>query len=168
MRKKRCSKILAPVLLALCLVLGAAAPGLAAGSWADPVFVESGYGDHVWAKLTLSWTADGSDGSVPDWPATDTITQRLTGYYLDTVQTDPQSPAPTDGYDITIKNTRGMDLMGGMMQNRSATEVEQETPKVSTSASIYGDARITGRITVSVSGNSVNSAAGVIEMEFSK
>ena len=51
----------------------------------------------------------------------------VTGWIL-LVKTDPGATAPTPNYDIDLDDSGGMDIMGGALDNRSATAREGALP----------------------------------------
>ena len=105
--------------------------------------------------ITLSCTADSSDGS---YPATNLTA--IYGYIYQVV-TDPGSTAPTDDYDITLVDTDGCDIMGGTLANRDTSNSEQAMPLV---GEAYGPRFINGVLTCNISNNSVNSATITIKI----
>ena len=110
--------------------------------------------------LTISWVADSSNATIPDLVINATM-YGVQGWYLYSAKTDPGSTAPTDNYDIVI-NVDGFDICGGVLANRDTTNTEMAL--VVTAA--HGFPIVTGDMTVSISGNSVNSATGVIVLTF--
>ncbi len=76
--------------------------------------------------LTITWTAD--DGS-PDAAVTsaslDPGTYGIKGWYWYQTETDPGSTAPTAAYDIAVTDEAGVDVSGGLLANRSATDSER-------------------------------------------
>jgi hypothetical protein len=109
--------------------------------------------------VTLTWTGDASNGSVPATTIVQSgpATPSLLGYSIISLVTDPGSPAPTDNYDITITNTRNLDLMQGQCANRDT----------STTESCSADpVPVDGAIVFNLSGNSQNSAVGVVVITF--
>lgn len=110
--------------------------------------VETSYYTIQW-----DWTADASDGSVP----TNTVTGVL-GYVVRVV-TDPGSPAPTDDYDIELKDAYGCDVMGGALADRDTSTTEQAMPIIGGSST---GALVLDTLQLSITGNSVNSATGSV------
>ncbi len=112
--------------------------------------------------LSLAWTASADDASVPD-TTINTTNYRLNGFYLYTAETDPGSgTAPTALYDITIEDARGADIAGTLLTNRSQTATE--IVNFGTAAS--GFPVVTGNLTVKWANNEVNSATGVLVLNF--
>ena len=111
------------------------------------------YGVHG-RRVRVSWVADSSDGSLPQ---TQTIT--LAGLVVKVV-TDPGSTAPTSSYDIACADPLGtLDVFAGTLANRHATTTEQVYPVASgATAPVYVES-----CTLQITGNSVNSATGVID-----
>jgi len=105
--------------------------------------------------LTITWTGDASNGSVP------TITcPAISGFVILGV-TDPGSTAPTTLYDVNMYDSDSGPVFGGAMADRSATASEQAMPLV---GGTYGPRWINGATTVTVTNNSVNSATGTIKI----
>src|SRR4030043_2102612 len=73
------------------------------------------YGDI--SVLTLDWVSDDATGAVSATTGT-AATAFITGKYIIMVETDPGATAPSDNYDITITDARGVDVMGGALANR--------------------------------------------------
>lgn len=105
--------------------------------------------------FTYSWTADAANGSVPA-----TAGPEIEGLVFMAV-TDPGSTAPTALYDITLTDSDGCDVFGGELSDRSATAIEQATPKVGNS---YQERYVKGAMTLNITNNSVNSATGTVKV----
>jgi hypothetical protein len=104
--------------------------------------------------ITVSFTADAADGSVPD-----TTLANLNGYVMKIV-TNPGSTAPTDNWDFVLNDADGVDALGGAGANRDTTTSEQVYPTVSGAAIPIWLPN--GSYTLAISGNSVNSATGTV------
>lgn len=142
------------VFLALLVVPSLA---FAAGSWSD-LSIKQDYGG---ITMTATFTADASNGSVPDLTISGSqlyIFQGTKPWYLYRVRTDPGTTAPTDNYDILVKNDDGIDMAGGLCANRDEATTEN-------ARMIYFEP-VKDAITISVSNNSVNSATCEIELFF--
>lgn len=105
-------------------------------------------------KVTVAWTADASDGSVPS---------TAIGLYglVTKVVTNPGSTAPTDNYDITCgdPSDTALDIFGGALANRDTANTEQVYPVVSgATMPVHADT-----CTFQLTNNSVNSATGTAE-----
>lgn len=100
----------------------------------------------------MCWTAH-TDGTF-----TTTATAMINGLVLG-VTTDPESPAPTDDYDITLTDQYGIDIMGGYLANRDTANSEFATPQ---SAYFSHGMPVHGTLNVDISGNSQNGAKGRI------
>lgn len=103
--------------------------------------------------MTFDWTAD-TDGSV-----TSTASDDAARGYVFLVITDPGSPAPTDNYDITLTDSYGVDVVGGVLADRDTANSEQVAPSV---GSVYGSRFVHGELTLNISNNSVNGAQGKV------
>lgn len=103
-------------------------------------------------KLTLTITADASDGSVPSTVLNAGVQDLVNndGLAIVSMQSDPGSPAPTDNYDIVINNSLGLDVLGGTGANRDTSTTENAVPTA--------PLPISGALTFALTNNSVNSA----------
>jgi len=107
--------------------------------------------------LQMTWTTDSSG----NFTATDTA-YPIEGYLM-LVETDPDgTAAPTAAYDITLKNTNGVDVMGGALSDRSATATEMTMPLLNGS---YTMLPVPGVLTMDVT-SAGNSKSGVIRIYF--
>lgn len=107
--------------------------------------------------VTVTFVADAADGSVPtlNLARTGPVLQNTDGLYIYEIDTDPGSPAPTDNWDITMVNSRGLDLMGGGCLNRDTSNSER-------CFAASANPPLNGNTTITITGNSVNSATGVL------
>lgn len=111
-------------------------------------------------KIVFSFTADASDGSIP---STGTG-KKITGYVSRAV-VNPGTPAPTDGFDVTITDSGGVDIFETDLNDQSASSTLQSYPKVGgTSGPCYVDSVLT----LNISNNSVNSAVGTVTLYVDK
>lgn len=110
-------------------------------------------------KVSLTFTADASDGSVP-------VTSVTLRGFLAKVLTNPGSTAPTSNYDIrlTDPDDSNFDALSAALDNRHTTSTEQVYPLIAGSPGTVTAVRpfLNGVYAVSISGNSVNSATGLI------
>jgi hypothetical protein len=161
--------------LAFVVVAVLAGPCLAAGSWSTPVKQTLSTGadtDPQFLVITATFTADASNGSVPDLSITDAA-YGIAGYSLVMLLTDPGATAPTDNYDITVNEALAAggstvnttDAMGSEGLDRDTSTSEQAVPLV---GGVYGARLIVGDLTVSVANNSVNSATCAVALIFKK
>jgi hypothetical protein len=133
-----------------CVALLFAGEVFADGSWTRTGF--TAVKDKIVIELT--WVADASAHTVPDYTLS---SDDLLEYYLYRVVTDPGATAPTALYDITINDSYG-DVTAGGLSNRSASATEILETVVP-----YNE-----DWTISLSGNSVNSATGIVQLTFVK
>ena len=115
--------------------------------------------DHT--RITVEWTADAADGSVPQTDILASISgmTELFGRITE-VAAEPGTPAPTDNYDIELVDAEGMDVLGGAGKDRDASNPERFVPIV---GGIRTPAWIAEEeLTFSLTGNSVNSAQGTV------
>jgi hypothetical protein len=106
----------------------------------------------VWC-LTITWIGDSSDGSVPDKEIPD---QKISGHVMHAT-TDPGSPAPTDGYSITLKDADASDVFGGSLSGRDTADIESAEP-------LIPFRYFSGALTFALTGNSVASATGTCKI----
>jgi len=105
-------------------------------------------------KITVSWTADAADGSLPN-----NLDLAMGGLVLKVV-TNPGATAPTDNYDIACgdPNDSTLDVFATTLNNRDTANTEQVYPVVSgATAPVY-----VSHCTLQITNNSVNSATGAI------
>ncbi len=76
------------------------------------------------------------------------------------IVTDPGATAPSDNYDLYIKDSAGVDIMNGTTENRDTANSEQAMPKWGTD--YFHPRPVYGALTFSLSGNSVDSALGEV------
>lgn len=105
-------------------------------------------------KLEISWVAH-TDGSYTSFS-----TGSVSGVILG-VLTDPGSTAPQDNYDITLKNSYGLDVMGGSLADRDTADTEYIQPYNATQ-NTYMSMPNHGALTLAISGNNVNGATGKV------
>ena len=110
-------------------------------------------------EITLDWTADDTDGSVPetiiDWP--------IAGI-LSYVTTNPGAPAPQDLYDIALEDEDGVDVMGGALDDRKTATGEVAFPKEPGATVNLNGVAVAGILTFGLTGNNVNSAVGRVRL----
>ena len=144
-------KILFQILLSLLIP----AMCLAAGSVNQDIQWSS---DGSKAFVTITWTGDADDGTVPETDLNSLILSGTTGFFLYMAETVPGDTAPTADYDIALSTPDGFDIMGGALGDRSASAVERVKP-LSGSDIFYP--LLDGRtLTLAITNNSVNSATG--------
>jgi hypothetical protein len=116
-------------------------------------------------QVTLTCTGNSGDGTFPAIDIAET-TQMLKGWYLYKVITDPGATKPTDNWGLTITNSNGLDVLGGVASgNRDETNTESVVPK---NNSIAQYPPVLGTWTLNIAGNSVNSALLVIKLIFAR
>lgn len=146
------------VLLALAGKAGAA--GSCASSGLERAILNGTGTDMIMASV--SCTADAADGSIPD------VTLQSVGGYLVAVCVDMGATPPTsETYDIYVKADAiaDIDLLGGNGVNLTTTADLCFPPK---HGGVFLSAPFAGSLTVSQSGNAVNSATPTIYLLFDK
>jgi hypothetical protein len=109
--------------------------------------IYSSEGNTNLATLTMVLTSDASGNASGETNMT--ITDQIAGKYIVTVTTNPDNTnAPTASYDITITDEDGIDVMGGALQDRSATASEQTVPALL--SGVYLPRPITGTLTANM------------------
>jgi len=122
------------------------------------------YGTGAVCVLTLSWTA-ASNGTFTSRAITASYVTTLENHFMYLIETDPGT-APTAAYDIVLNNARGLDILGGAGMNKSATVTERVFPMVNGG---NGFPPVAGEtLTLGISGNSTDTATGVIKLWFTK
>jgi len=110
--------------------------------------------------LTLSWTADAADATVPA-TAIAPLTYDLKGWYLYSAETNPGDTAPTDGYNVTLVDADGVDVAGGRLTGRS-----ESTSQLVVGFGANNYPVFYSTWTFTLVGNAVNSATGTLLLTF--
>jgi hypothetical protein len=134
--------------------------------WAGTVF---GAGTNVITSITpyaggvthvlTTFVADATDATVPDL-----IISGYRGQYICQIWSNPGTTQPTDNWDLYLKYDGGDVLQAGG-ENRDTANTEVTYPIIQASSN-GGCAYIPGDLTLSISGNSVNSATATILLIF--
>lgn len=113
-------------------------------------------------KAVITWLSDDGDGHV-----THTLTavdkERIRGYYLFFMVTNPGATAPSDNYNITLLDDDGVDMAGGTLLLRDTANSEVAIPLLSSGVS--GDRITNGGIAVTIT-NAGNAKVGVLTLWF--
>ena len=112
-------------------------------------------------EVTFTWIADASAHTVPDT----STTNEYNGYIVLAV-INPGSTSPTADYDVDIDNADGADTFGEALEDLSATLSEIRLPKPD--GTNFAPCWVSGKLTFQLSGNSVNSANGVVKIYIDK
>jgi hypothetical protein len=114
--------------------------------------------DHKqWGNLHMiqvDATFDATDATYTDYVLRWPINGKLI-YVL----TDPGATAPTDNYDITLKNQNTLDVMGGNLANRDTANTEYATPP-------EAECPVDGHLTLGMSGNTTSSAQVTLKIYY--
>lgn len=105
--------------------------------------------------LTFTCTAD-SDAHT--YPVTGSNVD-IDGYVFLVITNPDGTTAPTDGYDITLTDSDGVDVMGGELADRDETNSEQAVPLID---GVFGSRFVKGPLTITITGNLVDSAVTVV------
>ena len=111
--------------------------------------------------LTIAWTADSSDKSVPQ-TVINATQYKINGQFLYSAETNPGSTAPTDDYDIAINDEDVCDIAGTLLNNRDTSNSEMVN-FINASASYP---MVRGNLTFVLTNNSVASATGSLILIF--
>jgi len=104
------------LLIAALLCCLAPAPAAAADLDYNGVTDYTGFSVHEFVL-----TMDSGGATAQEW------SKGLKGIVI-AVDTDPGTTAPTDNYDMTIKDSYGVDIMGGALANRDTANSERAWP----------------------------------------
>jgi len=105
--------------------------------------------------LKMAVTANSSDGLLADHAVTSSLPQ--SGFRVIKLVTNPGSTKPDDNYDITLKDSLGIDILQGLGVNRDETNTE-ETPIVYSGTSLHPVVAGYETLTLGFSGSTKNSA----------
>lgn len=150
-------------LIVLLLLLALASIAWAAGTCTQTYSLIPGSNVSVLA-FTCATEATGTT-----FPATATnadITEAIKGLYITEVRTNPGTTGPSMGYNITIKDTDDIDLMGGNMLTKSSTTSDAVVPLIASGVPLPRP--IDGAITLNVYGNTTNAASTVVKVFLSR
>jgi hypothetical protein len=114
-------------------------------------------------EVVIDWIGDAANGSVPAL-VLDTEDLCVEGWYFYSAKTIPGAGglAPTDQYDITIKDSDGLDIAGGLLENRGVVAAEI----VNIGNAAQGFTPVQGELTVQVSNSIVHLAEGSLILAF--
>ena len=118
--------------------------------------------------LTLSFTGDASNGTVPTSTTSAADTTDMLGWFIYTIQTIPGTTGPTSLYDCTISDTAGLDVAGGMLANRSSTVAEKIVPKIDSGSGLFGGVLVDSALAVACTGTTVPSATWTMKAVLTK
>lgn len=109
--------------------------------------------------LTFNWTADAADGSVPNAVSTENVN----GFVFQVAAIPGNASNPTDQYDITLEDGDGVDIMASALINNGSDTTKVASPVINgTTMQRFVD----GKLTLKVSGNSVNEASGTLKVYY--
>ena len=124
------------------------APAFSAGTC---TVTEASAGTYMVHTVTYSCTGDSSTGSIPA-----TASPYIFGWVF-TVEVLPGSPAPTNGYDLTLSNVNGIDVMEGALADLSDT-----TKTIKKPAACF----VAGALTLAASGQSAAGAKWTVIISY--
>lgn len=108
--------------------------------------------------LVVDWTAEANGSFIA-------VESNTINGTVGWVETKPGTTAPTTLYDITLKNSYGLDIMGGKLSNRSATVAEGTAPYDSVN-DLFLTTPVAGPLTIAITNNIVNAATGTLTIYF--
>lgn len=146
--------------LAVLLLVVLPAQVFALGSWTTSTL--AAVPNSNIRTMTVTFTADAAAATVPDYTFTAADIAFVKGYHFYGAETNPGAVAPSDNYDIVVTSAQGADLFGTALTNRDQTNTEWASPKPNGSDISYPPLDGTA-LTISVSGNVVNSATSAIK-----
>jgi hypothetical protein len=103
--------------------------------------------------VTMRWTGDSNDGSVPATLAK--LPANLQGGRVSAIEVAPGNPAPSAGYSVTLADSLGLDLLSSQGSSLSAVNAASFSGS-STSPPLLGS------FTLSIAGNTIPSAKGAV------
>jgi len=109
-------------------------------------------------RIVATCTADASNGT---YPATNL--PAFAGRLM-SLRTNPGATAPTDNYDVTLVDADSLDRLQGVGANRD--EANSEEALIVYSGTSIHPACCDEKLTLTVAGNSVNSAVTVITLTY--
>ena len=138
------------ILLSIGLLLSMVSMAYGAGT------LTQDYAEHGAMKVaTLTWTTSAGGAF------TATATSKSINGFVVSIETDPDGTAvPTAAYDLTLLNSGGADIMGGVLADRSATATEITMPLLNGN---YTGIAVQGALTLTVSAAG-NSKTGVVKI----
>lgn len=139
------------VLLAAVAIL---VPMVCYGTGTSVITSVTPYDNGVTHVLT-TFVADAADHTVPDL-----VISGYRGQYLCQIWTNPGATQPTDNWDLYLKYDGG-DILKAGGENRDEANTEVAYP-LTVGSALGGCVYVPGDLTLSVSGNSVNSATATI------
>ena len=114
--------------------------------------------------ITLTCTADSSDGSYPSTALTNIPHNEVGGRLLQ-IATDPGSTAPQSNYDIAITEGGGADLLLGVGANRHTSSSEVAVIESNGTHAVFSG---TDTLTLAITNNNVNSAGITIKIYYTE
>jgi hypothetical protein len=124
----------------------------------DSALTQAFYELGTMKRVELTVLFDSGDGS---FVATAITKGKLSGYLI-AMETNPSATAPTDNYDITLVDGDGVDILGAAGANRHTTTSQMVALPFGTY--FHWPVMPDKTYTLTISGNSVNSAGTVITL----
>ena len=115
--------------------------------------------------ITLTCTADSSDGSYPATALTGIPRDARGGRLLQIITAPSGDTAPQDNYDITLTDSGGADLLLGVGANRDTANTEVAVINTNGAHPVYAG---TDTLTLNITNNNVNSAVIIIKLYYTE
>ena len=100
--------------------------------------------------VTITWIDDATDG-IADYQ----LTKSYYDGWIIAIDTNPGGTAPDDNYDVYLKNSDGIDILMGSLENRDTINSERVE-----GLAYYNK----GKPTFTISGQTINNATGTITL----
>lgn len=126
---------------------------------------------HGTSRVDVTMTCVAGDAGA--FPATAIATATMyylynEGFYLDYIEVNPGSVAPTGNYTLTVVNANGRDIMGGAAADLSATVTQTIVPKKDSLVALYGGIYLDSTLTHTLADNSQAGAISVTKYFFAR
>ena len=118
---------------------------------------------HNLYALQIYWKTSGTG----TFTANTVINKPINGRII-CVDTIPGSTAPTNAYDIDLKNADGIEVMEGYLHDRSDTNPERAYPLKGVTEKVPIEPPVNDCLDLTITNNSVNDADGYINVYFER
>ena len=111
--------------------------------------------------VQLAWTGDSVTGAVPPTPINTDLQAQMMGRWVAEVVTVPGQPAPSQNWGVLVYDAQNVDILGGagLSRDRFCPQVAQPLGNGAPT-----QAAVDSQLTVTVSGNVVPGATGIIKL----
>ena len=115
--------------------------------------------------ISLTCTADSSDGSFPATALTNIPHNGVGGRLLQIATNPDGTTAPQANYDIAVTEAGGADLLLGVGANRHTSSSEVAVIESNGASAVYAG---TDTLTIAITNNNVNSAVTTIKIYYTE